>query len=291
MTAERRNFLKLGAFGMAAAGLGGAVPILTASEAAAQSAPESLLRTVLNRGKLIVGTGSTNAPWHFEDESGKLVGMDITMGNILAKALFDDPNAVDFVQQDPAQRIPNVNTGKIDIAIQFMTMSGQRAQLVNFSRPYYVEGVALISTPGTANNDFAKLQAAGANATIAILQNVGAEDTVHAVLPKAKVMQLDTQANVLQAVDSKRADAAVVDLSTVKWLVARNPDRYFDSGKQWQTQLYGAAVKQGDLDWLYFVNTVFTVAMFGSETELYDAAFKKYFGDTPPERVPGFPKI
>ena len=43
----------------------------------------SLLRTVLDRGHLIVGTGSTNAPWHFEDEQGKLVGMDIAMARIL----------------------------------------------------------------------------------------------------------------------------------------------------------------------------------------------------------------
>ncbi len=126
---------------------------------------------------------------------------------------------------------------------------------------------------------------------MAILQNVGAEDSVHEVLPDAQVMQLDTQANVLQAVDSKRADAAVVDLSTVKWLVARQPDRYFDSGKQWHTQLYGAALKQGDLDWLHFVNSAFTIAMFGHENALYDAAFKEFFGSAPPPRVPGFPSI
>jgi polar amino acid transport system substrate-binding protein len=98
MTADRRDFLKFGAAGVAAAGLAGGSVVLTASEAAAQAAPASLLRTVLDRGKVLVGTGSTNAPWHFEDDSGKLVGMDITMGQILAKALFDDENAVEFVQ-------------------------------------------------------------------------------------------------------------------------------------------------------------------------------------------------
>ena len=291
MATMRRDFLKFGAVGAAAAGIAAGTQVLSAQKAAAQSASDSLLRTVIDRGKVLVGTGSTNAPWHFEDEAGKLVGMDVTMGHILAKALFDDENAVEFVLQDPAQRIPNVNTGKVDIVVQFMTMSGQRAQLVNFSRPYYVEGVALISTPGTENNDFDKLKAAGSDARIAVLQNVDAEGTVHQVLPEATVMQLDTQANVLQAVDAKRADAAVVDLSTVRWLVKRNPDRYFDSGKSWHSQLYGAAMKQGDLDWLQFVDTAFTIAMFGHETALYDAAFEEYFGEKPPERVPGFPKI
>lgn len=288
---ERREFLKMGAAGLAVAGMVGGAATLSAKQAAAQSASDSLLRTVLNRGKLLCGTGSTNAPWHFEDDAGNLVGMDITMGRILAKALFDDENAVDFVLEDPAQRIPNVTTGKVDIAIQFMTMSGQRAQLVNFSRPYYVEGVALISNPKADAKTFEDFQKMGSGARVSILQNVGAEEAVHEVLPEATVMQLDTQANVLQALDSRRVDAAAVDLSTVRWLVARNPDRYFDAGKSWRSMLYGAALRQGDLDWLNFVNTTFSIAMFGHETALYDEAFKKYFGLEPPVRTPGFPTI
>ncbi|WP_292588780.1 transporter substrate-binding domain-containing protein, partial [Mesorhizobium sp.] len=112
-----------------------------------------------DRGKLIVGTGSTNAPWHFENDAGELVGMDITMGRILAKGLFDDPTKVEFVTQDPAQRIPNVTTNKVDITIQFMTMTAQRSQLIHFSRPYYVEGVALLTLPGSENKTFDKLLA------------------------------------------------------------------------------------------------------------------------------------
>ena len=55
--------------------------------------------------------------------------------------------------------------------------------------------------------------------------------------------------------------------------------------------VYGAALRQGDLDWLTFVNQTFTIAMFGHETALYDAAFKEYFGQEPPPRHPGFPII
>ena len=81
-------------------------------------------------------------PWHFENDKGELVGMDIAMGRILAKGLFDDDTKVQFQRQDPAARIPNITTGKVDITIQFMTISAQRAQLIAFSRPYYVEGIA-----------------------------------------------------------------------------------------------------------------------------------------------------
>jgi polar amino acid transport system substrate-binding protein len=291
MSSYRRDFLKLGATGLAVAGMAGGAQVLTASQAVAQSAADSVLRTVLDRGHVMVGTGSTNAPWHFEDEAGELVGMDITMGRILAQALFDDPEAVEFVLQDPAQRIPNVATGKVDIVIQFMTITGQRAQLVNFTRPYYVEGIALLTRPDAAAKTGVDLEGLGADARVSILQNVDAEDSVHAALPEATVMQLDTQANVLQALDSNRVDAAAVDLSTVRWLASRNPDRYFDAGKQWYSMLYGAALRQGDLDWLHYVNTTFTIAMFGHETALYDEAFASYFGLGAPTRTPGFPAI
>ncbi len=102
MSNVRRDLLKFGAAGLAAAGMVGGTQVLTAAQAVAQSASDSVLKTVLDRGRLLVGTGSTNAPWHFENEAGELVGMDITMGRILAQALFDDADAVEFVLQDPA---------------------------------------------------------------------------------------------------------------------------------------------------------------------------------------------
>ena len=289
---ERRNFLKFGTMGAALAGAAAlASTSLTTQQAYAQAAAASQLRTVLDRGKLIVGTGSTNAPWHFENDKGELVGMDITMARILAKGLFDDETKIEFVEEDPAQRIPNITTGKVDIVIQFMTISAARAQLINFSRPYYVEGIALLTRPDAPNKAFDALLKGGKDTKVSILQNVGAEENVHSVLPEAQVLQVDTQANVIQALDSKRVDGAAVDLSTVRWMVARTPDRYADSGKSWQNQLYGAGVKQGDLDWLTFVNTCFNVAMYGNDSAVYDKAFKEYFGVDLPARVTGFPSI
>ncbi len=288
----RRHFLKLGSAGAALAGVAALASMPAATETAyAQAAADSVLRRVLDRGKLIVGTGSTNAPWHFENDKGDLVGMDIAMAKILAKGLFDDDSKVEFVQEDPAQRIPNLTTGKVDIVIQFMTISSARAQLINFSRPYYVEGVALLTRPDAPNKSFDALLKGGPDTKVAILQNVDAEAGVHQVLPQAQVLQVDTQANVVQALESKRADAAAVDLSTVRWMVARNPSRYADAGKSWQNQLYGAGVRQGDLDWLTFVDTCFNVAMFGNNSDVYDAAFKEYFGVTLPPRATGFPTI
>src|SRR5262249_16321852 len=141
---SRRAAIGAGGFGVAGGLIAAAATgasVLNTRAAYAQAAGDSVLRTVLHPGPLIVAPAPTNAPWHFEDESGTLVGMDIAMAQILAKGLFDDPTKVDFVLQDPAARIPNVVSGKVDITIQFMTVTPQRAQLINFTRPYYIEGV------------------------------------------------------------------------------------------------------------------------------------------------------
>jgi len=286
----RREWLRLGL-----AAVGGGVVALAGSKVVGGgggvAGGKSRLRTILDRGKLIVGTGSTNAPWHFEDEKGQLTGMDIAMGRILAKGLFDDDKKVEFVIQDSAARIPNIVSGKVDITIQFMTVTAQRAQLVAFSRPYYLEGIALLSRRDGVRRTYDDMRKAGNATKISILQNADAESNIKMVLPQAQILQIDTQANVIQALDSKRVDAAAVDLSNMAWLVRRNPDRYFDAGKHWQTQLYSAALRQGDPDWLNFVDTTFNVAMHGNDTHVYDAAFKEFFGVQLPPRVPGFPII
>lgn len=288
-TSQRRSVLKFGGAGLAAAGL--AASVLDAKRAAA--APGSLLQKVLNRGHVIVGTGSSNAPWHFKDDKGVLTGMDIAMAKILALALFDDEKKVEYVLSTPASRIPNITTGKVDIVIDFMTVTPQRAQLVAFTVPYYVEAVSLLTLATAKVKTFDQLAAMGSDARVSILQNVTATEMVHRALPKAQVLQLDTQGNVIQALDSHRVDGAAVDLSNTRWLVKQQPNRYFDSGKTWDAQLYSAAVRLDDPEWLHFVNTTFQVAMFSDmgAHELYVSSFDEFFGERPPSPRAGFPSI
>src|SRR3546814_6881301 len=105
------------------------------------------------------------------------------MRNVLAKALFEDEAKVDFGRQAPDARVPNIVTGKVDVCIQFMTVNGQRAQKVNFSRPYYVEAIALLSRPDGKYKTYDELKAAGGDAKASILTNAGADLTVKRQLP------------------------------------------------------------------------------------------------------------
>ena len=250
---------------------------------------DSKLDEVLARGHLVMGTGSTNPPWHFKSADDKLQGFDVDMGHIIAKALFGDPDKIEFVDQSSNSRIPNITTGKVDVTCQFMTVTGERAQQVAFTIPYYREGVGLMMTAGSSYADYAALKAAGSKVTIATLQNVYAEAMVHAALPDAKVDQYDSQDLIYQALNSGRADAVATDQSSIAWFMTQNAGHYKDAGYGWNPQTYACAVRRGDQDWLNFVNTALHEAMTGVEFDFYAKSFKTWFGkDLPPPQI-GFP--
>jgi len=256
----------------------------------AQSASSNKLEQVLSRGKLIVGTGSDSPPWHFIDEKGKLVGMDIDIAKIVAKGLFDDETKVEFIQETSDSRIPNVVTDKVDMVCHYMTVTAQRAQKVAFTIPYYREGVSFLLSSKGKYKDYAALSKAGSKAKIGVLQNVYAEDLVHQGLAKATVLQYAEQSLAWGALDAGRVDGVATDTSSAAWLSAHNKGKYVDSGYAYAPNSYSCAVAQGDQVWLNFVNQAINEAMSGEQFSVYQASFKKWFGVSLPQPKIGFPR-
>jgi len=248
------------------------------------------LQEVLDRGTLIVGTGSTNPPWHFRNDEGELVGFDTDIARIIANGLFDDPNAVEFVTQAPDARIPNLATDKVDISCQFMTVTAGRAQQVAFTVPYYREGVGLLLREDGDYADYEALREAGGDVTVSVLQNVYAEEMVHSALPEAQVDQYESPNLMYQALNSGRSDAAATDASSLAYYMAQNPGAYRDAGYFWNPQSYACAMKPGEPTWHRFVDTVLREAMMGVEFPAYADAFEQWFGVRPPAPEIGFPQ-
>jgi len=293
-TVSRRSVFQLsaGAAGVAAAAglVGGAALGPKAAMAQTQDNSKSKLYEVLKRGKLIVGTGSTNPPWHFEDRGGKLVGMDIDLARLIAKSLFDDYDKVEFVIQGSDARIPSLVTNKVDIVVQWMTVTPGRAQQVEFTIPYYREGVGVMLMANGKYKQFSELKAAGKGIKIGAMQNVFIEEWVKKGLPDATVEQFDSPDSVLQALNARRVDGYLADQSAMRWLMQQFPNRYADAGYGWMPNSYASAVRPGDPIWLNWVNTVYKEAMMGVDFDYFAASYKKWFGiDLPTPKV-GFPQ-
>lgn len=266
--------------------------------ALAQDASQSRLSQILERGKLVVGTGSTNPPWHYEDADGQLIGFDVEMAKFLARGLFEltdeqmaNPDEwsqrLELVVQAADARIPNLVSDKIDIVCQFMTITPVRAQQVEFTIPYYREAVTLLfraDSPYTGTADIT-----GQGATIAILENADAVDMVHNGVPDAEVSTYDSVSNSVLALDSGRVDATAIDLSTAQYKVTQAPDQYKVAIDSWQPQTYAFAVKPGDQRWLNWVNATMHQYLAGLYFSYYQAAFAEYFGVELPPPPAGFP--
>jgi polar amino acid transport system substrate-binding protein len=227
-----------------------------------------------------------------------LIGMDIDMAKILAAGIFgvdfleylnDDLTRpyIEFVIQEANARIPNLLTDKIDVNFQFMTVHAIRAVQVEFTYPYYTEAATFLLPADSEYNSVADMQ--GKGVTVSVLQNVGVEEDTHAVIPDATVEQLASVADAVTAMDSGRADAALVDLSSGKWFAANTPGKYKFTPESINPNSYAASVKPGDQIWLNYVNTVIHEACVGYHFPAYRTAFKRWFGEDLPPLVAGFP--
>lgn len=297
LLSNRRQLFKRGA------AAGGLAAVATASMPAyaafaKDSVDDSKLKQVLDRGKVIVGTGATNPPWHFEGDDGKLIGMDIDMAKFVASGLFgivdpvekatDKPlEFIEFVTQESNQRIPNLLADKVDVNFQFMTVNAERSAQVEFTIPYYREAVTILLPVDSKYNALADLQSTGAK--IAVLQNPGADAMVNAGIVGGEIIQVPSPADIIAAVDSGRVDAGAVDLSTGGWYSAQSPDKYKITAESWWPQTYAASVKPGDQIWLNYVNSAIHEAMAGVDITVLQASYKKWFNADVPFPPAGFP--
>ncbi len=258
-----------------------------AVSAGTQQTGSGKLAQVLARGKLIVGTDSATPPFCFKDEAGNWTGFDIDFAKELATGLFDKPDAIEFVDEKPSSRIPNLQADKVDFVIQAMTITMQRAQLVNFTTPYYRDAINLVLPKKSPYDNYTQLK--GANYKIAILQNRDAEDTVHGYMPDTQVLQFETQAAAVLAVESGRADGALVEHPMAMYMAAQNSEKFKAGNQAFGPNNFGLAIRAGDWQWLYWLNTGINDLTTGQRYPQFSTMYKTWFGEAPPAPKPGSP--
>ena len=106
---------------------------------------QDILGTVMDRGKLICGSRTDLLGFGYLDENGKNVGFDIDLCRAVAVALFNDPEAVEFVPLTAAERGPALQTGEIDMLSRNVTWTSSRdAQWGNFTIVMFYDGQGMM---------------------------------------------------------------------------------------------------------------------------------------------------
>lgn len=98
----------------------------------------STMRAIQDAGKLIAGVDQNTYLFGFRDPTtNALQGFDIDRVREIAKAIFNDPNAVQFKVLTSAERVEALKEKKVHIVVRTFTATCERLEDVNFSTIYY----------------------------------------------------------------------------------------------------------------------------------------------------------
>ena len=232
---------------------------------------QSTLDMVKKRGSLIAGVKTDFPPFGTIDASGKNVGFDVDVAHAFARALFGDEHKVELVAVTSGNRIPFLQSGKIDIIIATVTVTDERRQVVEFSEPYFMSGSLLLVPKASTARGLEDM----AGKTVAVVQGAIQDKDVEQLQPKANRIKFGKVSEAVLAVTGGRADAYVHDDIVVLSLARENPDLKA-VGKPFMPRPYGIAVRKGDTDFIKWVDAQLS-KMHKDGT--YDRLWKKYFAD------------
>ncbi len=192
------------------------------------------------RDKIIVGVKYDTKPFGFIDSNQKISGFDIDLAHLIAKYLLDDPNKVEFVQVTPQNRILALNSGQIDMVIATMTVTEQRKQVVEFSRPYYIAGQAIMVNKDSNISNVNDLK----NKKIIIVLGTTADRNIKNIAPESLIQGYRTYNDAFAALKNNRGDALITDDSILLGLID-NDKGFKILSKRYTQEPYAIALKKG----------------------------------------------
>ena len=99
--------------------------------------PARRWRAIAERGRLIAGVDQGKYLAGYRDpQTGELRGSDIDIVHTIAQAILGDPDKVQFVVLDIADRVAAVERGEVDVVVDHFTVTCARQRTVEFSTPY-----------------------------------------------------------------------------------------------------------------------------------------------------------
>jgi polar amino acid transport system substrate-binding protein len=214
----------------------------------------SSMAKIAKRGYLIAGVDQNTYLWGYRDPAtGQLGGFDIDMLHEVSRAIFGDPNRIRFVVVPNSERVSAVQSGKVDIVAETMTINCERKQLIDFSTVYYNAGQRILapaSSAITGPRDLAG-QRVCATAGSTSLQNLMALP----LKPPVKTVAVTNQSDCLVLLQQGQVDAISTDDTILQGLAAQDPSVRL-VGPAFTREPYGMAISKAHPDLVAFVNGV-----------------------------------
>lgn len=227
--------------------------------------------TLIDDKVLTVCTSMPYEPFEFE-KNGKATGFDIDLATEVAAALDVEPKFenLDF---DDISSGASLDEDACDVAVAALTINADRAQVVDFSSPYFNAKQVLVTVKDGPITGISQLN----GRRIAVQE--GSTGELYAndhTSRRTQVVAFKSVDDVDAALSGGTVDAAIYDNNIVSDAIERYPQFHvveeYDTGEQ-----YGMAVKRDESTDLLRVINDELAAM--KKDGRYDAIYKTWFGN------------
>ena len=181
------------------------------------AAHADLLDDIMKAKKIRVATDLAIPPSGMLDANLKPTGSDVETAQLLAKDLGLE---LEFVQTTGATRIPNVQTNKADIIISTLSVTPERAKVIDFSKAY----AALQSVVGCLKTVDAKSWDDLKGKTIAVSRGTTQDTELSNMKDRNLTLaRFDDDATMVTAAVSGQADCVATSATIVNQIGVKTP--------------------------------------------------------------------
>lgn len=204
---------------------------------------------IKERGKLVVGVKVDYPPLGYLDEYGKNAGYEIGVVKKMAEYAFEDANAVEFVPVNATNRIPYLDSNKIDFIAATLGVTDERKQQLDFSTNFFDGGVVTVVKKDSGITSIPDL----AGKTVIVIKGSTGSTYLDENVPTAKQIKIESNADAFRALKDGRADAMFHDAVLMSEFVKTSTD-YTIVGEQVAFAPMALGVRKNEAEMLTFVN-------------------------------------
>lgn len=225
------------------------------------------MENITERDHLTVGVKFETKPFGYI-ENGELQGFDIDIARQIARSIFDDESKVEFIEVTSENRISKLVNEEIDMIIATMTDTEDRREIVDFSRPYYISGQAVMCQKGSNVTSVADLS----NHNTVVVIGTTAEKTLRKMYSRSNIIRAITYNEAYRNIDKNTCMLA--DEAILRGFASDNKN-YIIYNKRLTKEPYSVAVRKGDEELLNIVdNTINNLEHSGELDEIQNKWIK-----------------